>query len=140
MLQKNQFIMDTPHPNDYRHTCPNCGKIFYGRRNRLYCSAGCKIFLNNKKASERRDSISDQLNIYSNNEDLLHRNYRMENTEIDLNFMKVMGFDFRGPCKTIKDEYNGEMWYQVGHYAYNTTHKKDKMIIRKIEALNYENN
>lgn len=133
MLQKDQCYKYKPHPNGYKHTCPNCGNVFYGRRNRLYCSAECKIFLNNKKAAERRDRISDQLNTYSNNEDLLHRNYRMENTEINLSFMKVIGFDFRGPCKTIKDKYNGEVWYQVGHYAYNTSRKKDKMIIQKLE-------
>ncbi|MEX2428211.1 MAG: hypothetical protein WD577_08205 [Bacteroidales bacterium] len=140
MLVEEQIESERPHPNGYKHTCLNCGKIFYGRKNRQYCSNACKIFLNNKKASERRDRISKQINTYSKNEDILHRNYRIWDTEIDIDYIRIMGFDFRGPYKVTKDEYDGAVWYQVGHYIYNTTRKKGKMIIRKLEETQHDNN
>jgi hypothetical protein len=134
MIPEKQVESYKPHSNGYRHTCLYCGKIFYGRKNRDYCPepAKCKQDCNNNRAATKLSRISDQVRTFSKNEEILHKNYWMENTEIDLNFMKELGFDFRGPFKEVKDEFDGAVWYQIGQYAYNVTRKKDKMIIQKL--------
>ena len=50
-----------PHPNGFRHTCPECGKVFYGRKNKKFCCPECKTLANNRKAAARKSRVGLQV-------------------------------------------------------------------------------
>ena len=121
------------HPNSYKHVCPNCNKIFYGRKNKKFCSIQCKYFFHNAEASVKRQRIASEVSIYSQNESFLndHCMANQDVTQISILFARMCGFTFGGPYKCVKDKFDGKTWYVIGNFEYRVISNADTMLIRK---------
>ncbi len=129
-------------PNAYRHICPYCGNVFYGRKNRIYCPINCKKDFNNNKAARKRERISEDIKTYSKNEEFLHEHCKNVDSTIklDLSFARMSGFVFFDMYKLGKDEYDGKEWYKIGNYEYRVDEILRLMLIRKYKKANGHDN
>lgn len=101
------------------HTCPVCTSEFFGRKNKVYCSAGCKARHNNDLAAVRRTSEKSLTASIVRNERILRRMIQEGELGIGITDEEELlrrGFDPNAPAQRVS--INGESWFVCGQYAY----------------------
>lgn len=114
MIIWNAALRGFEHPN-----CKQCGEPFIGRKNRQFCSDGCKIIYNNDLASKRRGEEKNYVGPMLNNIRILESVMRERGligrvamvSETDL---QKKGFDSAAPF--TRASINGELWLLAGPY------------------------
>ncbi|RYU94744.1 hypothetical protein [Emticicia agri] len=75
--------------------CKNCNNTFEGRRNRLFCSTGCKSEFNNDLARERNKSLKQAFDQVKYNRNILAHLYQLfGNNPIQETLLNRAGFQF----------------------------------------------
>ena len=124
-----------PERNQFRNRCPVCRLIFYGRKNRVYCSEPCKNRRANDLSIERREEVRDEMNIYQLSAKVLKRFYPLSRGEQEIPMQQLIAAGFEPWCphilRKLKDR-EGQ-WRMIGKYALQTFPSRDTVIIIKIK-------
>ena len=112
----------------YQHRCDSCGKEFYGRKNRLYCTVKCKARHNNELASEKRVVVQSLTEDYLRNISIIEKivgenNYDVETTTME--YIKARGFE--PECANMRVDIHGELWYKVGPFGYRPLEESNEV-------------
>jgi hypothetical protein len=111
--------MENFQPPEYKCTCPTCQQVFYSNHlNRRYCSKSCKIYTNNRKTRDVRQTQKSINAILSKNDSILK-----EHSTIAI-LMRTdllqQGFNF-GYYTHKLDGKSGVQWLAIYDYAYQFT-------------------
>jgi hypothetical protein len=94
--------------------CVQCGKSFYGRNDKKYCSLTCKNIHSNGKRKIPLDDIQRINKILKNNYRILHKYFPGRATKIPKQQIVSDGYDFRFFTHDYTNN-KGERYY----YCYN---------------------
>ncbi|MCR4860517.1 MAG: hypothetical protein K5910_07630 [Bacteroidales bacterium] len=73
--------------------CLECGKTFFGRKDKQFCSIACKNRYHNRKLKERRRYRMKILSALSRNYEILESLLREDRTSAPLSELEKAGFD-----------------------------------------------
>jgi len=74
-------------------SCLECGTTFYGRKDKQFCSIGCKNRYHNREVRERRQIQTDIVTILTHNYAILDSVLRDKRTSISLDELTKAGFN-----------------------------------------------
>ena len=124
-----------PERNQFRKKCPVCGRLFYGRKSRVYCSEPCKNRRANDLSIERRGEIRDEINIYQGCAKVLKRFYPLSMGEQEIPMQQLIAAGFEPWCPHILRKFKDRegQWQVIGKYALQIIPSRDTVIIMKIK-------
>lgn len=128
------IIQWDPHKGKYLHHCNECNELFHGRKNQLFCGLKCKAKHNNELAAERRSKERELVDDYLRNVEILGSlipEYSYDVEIISIEKLETLGFKAESANKRIMQ--NGEIWYQLGPYAYRTVERLNKVELLRLE-------
>jgi hypothetical protein len=123
-------------PYSTQHFCPECGKEFTGRRNRIFCSIECKIRSNNSKAAKMSNRVSEQVKMLKRNAQILEEVYSVQSIPLLAKKEELIkkGFVLNSPTIRIKVE-NGVEWHMIGRYVFRPDNEESEIQIMTKEDL-----
>jgi endogenous inhibitor of DNA gyrase (YacG/DUF329 family) len=103
------------------HECPECGKDFYGRENKIYCSPQCKINSNNAKAAKMSVRVSEQVKMLKRNAQILDEFYSVESIPLVVDKVEFIkkGFIIDSPSISLKTK-DGVQWQMIGRFVFRS--------------------
>jgi hypothetical protein len=122
----------------YYHTCRNCSKIFWGRRNQIFHDETCKAEFNNRKAAEIRAELLDT-NVMQKSHLILKVFYKIYSDKEPVDFEDLLsaGLDPSAPVRIIQTPINAYEYQVIHGFGYRFTDKtKKKVIINTKNELN----
>lgn len=100
------------------HICPNCGTAFRGRKNRVYCSAECKIEVNNNRGLALRQTAKLHFSQMEKNLRILS-SYMKDKPVAKVSVLKekliAQGFECSGPF-IISHDSDGKIQFELGDF------------------------
>lgn len=108
----------SPAPNGFLHTCPECPKVFYGRKNKIFCCPEHKANANNRKAAERKARVGHQGLILEKNVEIIYEFCKGKSTpyKVEISQLINLGFIIDGPSVLHKPS-DDTYWSQIGNYV-----------------------
>ncbi|MCR5840581.1 MAG: hypothetical protein K6G86_00720 [Bacteroidales bacterium] len=85
MAYKKQFEEES--------TCLECGKAFYGRKDKHFCSLSCKNMWHNRKIRERRHLRMEVMAALARNYEILNALLKEERVSAELEELVKAGYD-----------------------------------------------
>ena len=85
--------MSSKKPNEEGGICLECGKSFWGRKDKQFCSISCKNRYHNRVVQERRSYRLATLSALSRNYQILDALLKDKRTSADLAELEKAGFD-----------------------------------------------
>lgn len=82
-----------PNKPQEEKVCPVCGKTFYGRKDKQFCSVGCKNRWHNRILQKRRRYQSEIVTILTRNYKILEGLLTDHRSSIALSELEKAGFD-----------------------------------------------
>ena len=133
-INQNIATKYIPRSYGYPHTCPLCEKVFYGRKNKKYCSIEHKIIANNQKASEIRALAGNQIRVLERNICIIHEICQGKTTPIKIKKEEILrkGYISGGPSIIIKDSEHNK-WLLIGNYVLGTEKIPDFITVMTID-------
>jgi hypothetical protein len=124
---------------EHRHTCTNCQKEFYGRKNKRFCTIECKADYNNDKASKLRELLNDNKILQRNHKILLQAYSQYRNEPIPLNYLLSKGYDKSAPTRRTRTLVYGYEIYISNGIGIRILKKEQEVfaIIYKVNELEY---
>lgn len=80
-------------PNDEGGIFLECGKPFFGRKDKQFCSISCKNRYHNREVQERRSYRLSTISAISSNYQILDAMLKDKRTSADLSELEKAGFD-----------------------------------------------
>lgn len=74
-------------------SCLECGTTFYGRKDKQFCSIGCKNRYHNREVRERRQIQADTVAILSHNYEILNALLRDKRVSASLDELTKAGYN-----------------------------------------------
>lgn len=78
---------------DEEGACLECGRAFYGRKDKHFCSISCKNAFHNRKVQERRRLRMAVMSVISHNYDILDSLLKEERVSAELAELEKAGFN-----------------------------------------------
>ena len=78
---------------DEEGSCLECGKAFYGRKDKHFCSLSCKNSFHNRKVQERRRLRLEVMAALSRNYEILNSLLKEERVSAELTELEKAGYD-----------------------------------------------
>jgi len=122
-----------PHLGKFESACKQCGSIFNGRKNRLYCSDACKARFNNDLAGTKKLAERKITSGYLTNLEILMELMKGSENEIlahSMSYLNSLGFDISAPFNRIILE--GDVWFKVSDYAFKPLETTQEVELRKL--------
>ena len=109
---------------------PECGKEFYGKSNRIYCSKECKKEFNNSKQAEMNFRVKDQVKMLKRNACILAEFYSVQSNPLMVVKEDLIrkGFIMDSPTIRLKAE-NGIEWHLIGCYVFRPENDGQEIVI-----------
>jgi len=121
--------------NQFLKKCPICFYDFYGRKNKRYCSYGCKTRRANDLASKRRQLVANEINIYQRCAGILKELYPKSSGKHEIPMKQLHDAGFDPYCPNLKMKFNnreGE-WMKIGKYVIQIINARETVIIDKMK-------
>jgi len=121
-----------PETKTFLHVCPVCGDDHYGRKNKVYCSPGCKARLNNDRASERRERHLAVSAAHIRNGEILAEamSFHLGGIAIvPIQSLLNKGFDPQAPMTRVKMA--DGIWHRYGDFAIQVFEEQNQVRIIK---------
>ena len=97
--------------------CRECGKLIYGRSDKLYCDDSCRNSFNNTKERENRIEIEAINRSLKRNFKILKELTNRGKRRVSKEILASLGFDFRY-FTSIRREKGGKIVMQCYNYSY----------------------
>jgi len=125
VAEKNAFIIKCKRSE--------CRVLFFGRKNRKYCTTVCKNRVNNDVQAKRMRSVTKEVKEYEKNMRILEKHYNVlsDPTIVSKASLVREGFVFNGIASTFIRDASKYHWFKYGDFAIQPVAQDQISIIRK---------
>jgi len=114
----------------YNHTCKNCKKIFWGRKNKVFHDITCKANYHNERAAKFRKELLDNpvMEKAYISLKILHRTYP-DSEPFSFEVLILFDIDESIPVRLFLTPLNGFEYRIIHGYGYRFTDETKKYVI-----------
>lgn len=111
----------------------DCRVLFFGRKNRKYCTTICKNRVNNDVQARRSRSKATELKQYEKNMRILEKHYNAlyDPTFVARESLVRDGFVFDGLTSEFIRDASSRSWFKYGDFAMQPAEQEQILIIKK---------